>query len=350
MTQATNARFTSGPALVLYLATLKLFIQLFTASRYGIFRDELYYLACAEHLDWGYVDQPPLIALVAWFARHVFGKSLIGLRLLPAIAGAALVWLTGAITCEMGGGRFAQAVAALAVIIVPVYLLMNHWLTMNTFEPLIWMAAVWCVVRAANRDQPRYWLWFGVLAGLGMETKYTVAFFVIGIVAGLLLTPERRFLKSRWIWIGALVSLLIFLPNLIWLVRHDFPFLELMHNIRASGRDVVRSPLAFIADQALIVNPILFPLWAGGLLWLFFGNHSANSTNSRRYRILGWTYLVMLVVLIALKSRTITSRQFIRCSSLPARSGSKRSHARALTIARRDGFFSGFVPSTSGWW
>ena len=306
MTRTTKASFTSGPAIVCYLAVVKLLIQIFTASRYGIFRDELYYLACAEHLDWGYVDQPPLIALVAWLARHVFGESLIGLRLLPAVAGAALVWLTGTLAREMGGQRFAQAVAALAVIVVPVFLLLDHWLTMNAFEPLIWLASVWCVVRAINRDQPRYWLWFGVLAGLGMETKYTIAFFVIGVVAGLLLTPARRFLKSRWIWIGALISLLIFLPNFIWLVRHDFPFLELMHNIRESGRDVVRSPLAFIADQALIVNPVLFPLWAGGLWWLFFGSHGPNSThpaNARRYRLLGWTYLVMLVVLIALKSK-----------------------------------------------
>lgn len=303
MTQATKARFTSGPAIVLYLAALKLLIHLVTASRYGIFRDELYYLACAQHLAWGYVDQPPLIAFVAWFARHVFGESLIGLRLLPAVAGAALVWLTGALAREMGGERFAQAVAALAVIIVPVFLLMNHWLTMNAFEPLIWMACVWCVLRAINFNQPRYWLWFGVLVGLGMETKYSVAFFVIGVVVGLLLTPERRFIKSRWIWIGALVSLLIFLPNLIWLVRHDFPFLELMHNIRESGRDVVRSPLAFIADQALIINPILFPLWASGLLWLFFGRHGLEAQNARRYRLLGWTYVVMLVLLIALKSK-----------------------------------------------
>ena len=173
---------------------------------------------------------------------------------------------------------------------------MNHWLTMNAFEPLIWMAAVWCVVRAINFDQPRYWLWFGVFVGLGMENKYTVAFLVIGVVAGLLLTRERRFLKSRWIWIGAMISVLIFLPNLIWLVRHNFPFLELMHNIRASGRDVVRSPLAFVADQAMILNPVLFPLWAGGLLWLLFGNKG-------RYRLLGWTYLVMLVLLIVLASK-----------------------------------------------
>ena len=319
MTQPTKASLTSGPAIVLYLALLKLLIHLLTASSYGIFRDELYYLACAEHLDWGYVDQPPLIAFVAWFARHVFGESLLGLRLLPALAGAALVWLTGTLARELSGGRFAQAVAALGVIVVPVYLLMNHWLTMNAFEPLLWLAAVWCVVRAINRDEPRYWLWFGVLAGLGMENKYTTAFFVLGVVVGLLLTPERRFIKSRWIWLGACLSLLIFLPNLLWLVRHDFPFLELMHNIRQSGRDVVRGPLAFIADQALILNPVLFPLWAGGLLWLFLGRPSSHSPTAAdtpnnadaakatiaagRYRLLGWTYVAMLVVLIALKSK-----------------------------------------------
>lgn len=301
-TYTTPAIFTTGPAIVLYLAAVKLLIHLLTASRYGIFRDELYYLACAEHLDWGYVDQPPLIAFVAWFARRAFGESLLGLRLLPAIAGAALVWLTGTLAREMGGGKFAQAVAALAVIVAPVFLLMNHWLTMNAFEPLIWLGCVWCIVRAINLERPRYWLGFGALVGLGMETKYTVAFFVIGVVVGLVLTRERRFIKSRWIWFGALVSLLIFLPNLIWLVGHDFPFLELMHNIRESGRDVVRSPLAFVADQAMILNPILFPLWAGGLLWLFFGR-SPNVPVVRRYRLLGWTYLVMLVLLIALKSK-----------------------------------------------
>ena len=128
---------------MLYLAAVKLLLHLLTAGRYGIFRDELYYLACAEHLDWGYVDQPPLIALIAWFARRVFGSSLLGLRLLPAIAGAALVWITGKLTREMGGGRFAQALAALAVITVPIFLVFHHWLTMNAFEPLIWMGAAW---------------------------------------------------------------------------------------------------------------------------------------------------------------------------------------------------------------
>ena len=125
------SKWTSGPAIVLYLAAAKLLLHLVTAGRYGIFRDELYYLACAEHLDWGYVDQPPAIALIAWLARHVFGSSLIGLRLLPAIAGAALVWLTGKLAREMGGGRFAQALAALATLAAAIYLLFHHWLTMT---------------------------------------------------------------------------------------------------------------------------------------------------------------------------------------------------------------------------
>ena len=124
-----------GSTIVLVLAAAKLLFHLLTANRYGIFRDELYYLACGEHLDWGYVDQPPLIALVAWIARHLFGDWLIGLRLIPALAGAATVWLTGRLTREMGGGAFAQVLAALCMLAVPIYLVVHHWLTMNAFEP-----------------------------------------------------------------------------------------------------------------------------------------------------------------------------------------------------------------------
>lgn len=292
-----KSRWTSASAIVLYLAAGNLLLHLLTAGRYGIFRDELYYLACAEHIDWGYVDQPPLIVLIAWFARHAFGSSLLGLRLLPAIAGAALVWIAGMLAREMGGGRFAQALAALAVIAVPILLVMHHWLTMNAFEPLVWIGCAWCVVRAINTRRSSYWLWFGVLAGVGLQLKYSVIFFVFGIVVGLVLTEHRRFLKSKWIWLGAVVALLIFLPNLLWQVNHDFPFLELMRNIRESGRDVARGPVAFIADQAMIINPILFPLWVGGLVWLFFAREG------RRYRILGWAYVVMLALLIAMKSK-----------------------------------------------
>jgi 4-amino-4-deoxy-L-arabinose transferase-like glycosyltransferase len=290
-------RILSGPSLVLLIAAGNLLFHLATAGRYGIFRDELYYLACAEHLDWGYVDQPPLIAGIAWLARHAFGESLLGLRLLPALAGASLVWITGALAREMGGGRFAQALAAVSVACVPIYLVMHHWLTMNAFEPLIWMGCAWCVLRAIRGKEPRYWLWFGILAGLGMENKYSMAFFIVGVAAGLLLSPARHFFRSRWMWIGAAAAILIFLPNLVWLVRHNFPFLELMENVRRSGRDIVRGPVAFVLDQATLVNPILFPLWIAGLAWLLFHREG------RPYRVLGWTYLVMLVLFIAMKGK-----------------------------------------------
>jgi Dolichyl-phosphate-mannose-protein mannosyltransferase len=299
----SKSKWTDGPAIVLYLAAAKLLIHLLTAGRYGIFRDELYYLACAEHLDWGYVDQPPLIALIAWFARTVFGNSLPGLRLLPALAGAALVWMTGKVAAEMGGGRFAQALAALAVIAVPIFLVFHHWLTMNAFEPLVWMGATWCVVRAINTGRASFWLWFGVIVGVGLETKYSVIFFAFGTAAGLILSWHRRFLKSGWIWLGVLAALLIFLPNLLWQVNHGFPFLELMRNIRESGRDVARGPIAFIADQAMIVNPVLFPLWVGGLWWLFFGKQNQQGEDGHRYRIFGWSYLIMLATFIVLKGK-----------------------------------------------
>lgn len=296
LARSTSTRWLSGSAPVLYLAAAKFLFHLLTAGRYGIFRDELYYLACGEHLDWGYVDQPPLIALVAWFAHRIFDHSLVGLRLLSAVAGAATVWLAGRFTREMGGGGFAQALAALAVIAAPLFLIVHHWMTMNAFEPLIWLGCAWCVLRAIKRNQPRYFIWFGMLGGVGMENKYTIAFFIAAIVIGLAVTSARRFLATKEFWLGALIGLAIFLPNLIWLVRHDFPFLELMHNIRQTHRDVVRPPVAFVLDQAQIMNPVLVPLWTAGLIWLF-------ADRSAPLRVFGIAYLTLLVAFIGLRAK-----------------------------------------------
>lgn len=294
---SSSRRLTSGPAIVAYVAVGKLLLQLLTASRYGIFRDELYYLACSEHLAAGYVDQPPLIALTTFLARHVFGTSLLGLRLLPALASAATVWLTGKLVREMGGGGTAQFIAALGIAFAPIYLVLDRWLTMNAFEPLFWMGAAYCAVRAINSGNERYWLWFGVIVGCGLENKYSIAFFMVGVLIGVIATRERRLLNSKWVWFGALAALAIFLPNFLWLVRHNFPFLELMHNIRQTQRDIVRPPTAFVADQAMIMGPLLFPIWLGGLGWLIF------SRDGSRYRVLGWTYLVMLALFIVLRGK-----------------------------------------------
>lgn len=297
VTGQPHSRWFSGPAIVLYIAAAKLLLHLATAARFGIFRDEMYYLACAQHLAWGYVDHPPLTVFIAWLERNVLGESPLAIRLLPAIAGAALVWLTGKLAREMGGGRFAQAMAALAVLVVPVYLLMHHWLTDNAWEPLMWLGCSWLVVRAINTGDARYWFWFGVLAGLAFENKYSVAFLLLGILVGVILGPERRFLMSKYLWLGVLACAAIGLPNLLWEIRNHFPFLELIHNVRMENRDIARGPVSFIADQAMVMNPVLFPLWVGGLIWLFAGR------DGRRYRVLGWTFLVVLATFIVLKAK-----------------------------------------------
>ncbi|MBZ5505361.1 MAG: glycosyltransferase family 39 protein [Acidobacteriia bacterium] len=307
-----HSRFTSGPALVLYIAAAKLLLHLLTVTRYGIFRDEMYYLACSRHMAWGYVDHPPLTVWIAWVSRNVLGDSPLGVRLLPILAGVALVWLTGKLAREMGGGRFAQAMAALAVVMVPIYLVGHEWLTDNVFEHLIWMGCIWLVLRAINSGDARYWLWFGILAGFGFENKYSIAFLLLGLLVGVVLTPHRHFLKSRYLWLGVLACAVIALPNLLWQVRNHFPFLELIHNIRMTNRDVVRGPAAFIMDQAMIMNPILFPLWSGGVVWLFMGRDgrrhedqagSEQAGGGARFRPLGWTYVVLLTAFIALKAK-----------------------------------------------
>jgi hypothetical protein len=289
--------FTTGPAIVAYIAAVKLLLLFLAAGRYGYFRDELYYLACADHLDWGYVDQPPMIALVTWLATHVLGDSLFALRLLPALAGAGKILIAGAIARELGGDRFAQGLTAFTVLAAPIYLGLDNLLTMNAFEGLFWMGCAYVLILIIQRRDAKLWIRFGVLAGLGLENKYSIAVFGIGIVVGLLLTPERKYFASKWLWIGAAVTLLIFLPNLLWNVQHHWPFFELMHNIRASGRDIQLSPVEFILQQILIVNPAAFPIWAAGLLFLFF------SPKGRRFMALGWTYLVALLIFILLKGK-----------------------------------------------
>ena len=304
-------RFSSGPAIVLYIAAAKLLLHLSMVARYGIFRDEMYYLACSRHMAWGYVDHPPFTVWMAWISRVVLGSSPLGVRLLPILAGAAVVWLAGTLAREMGGERFAQGMAALAVFVVPLYLIAHTWLTDNVFEQLIWMTCIWLVLKAVNTGDARYWLWFGVAAGFGFENKYSIAFLLLGLLVGVVLTPHRHFLKSRYLWLGVLACAVISLPNLLWQVHYHFPFLELIHNIRMSDRDVVRGPVAFILDQAMIMNPILFPLWVGGLIWLFFGKARPSGDPSRvdsthdagRYRLFGWTYLVVLIAFIALKAK-----------------------------------------------
>src|SRR5271157_1983345 len=164
----------TATALVLCITAGKLLLHLYAGRHYGYFADELYYLACARHLAWGYVDQPPLIALVAAIERASLGDSLSAIRFLPALAGAGMVLLTGLIARELGGKRFAQGLAALCALLAPGILALDHFLSMNTFEPLFWMGCAYLAIRMVRTGDTRLWLWFGVVAGVGLENKYSM--------------------------------------------------------------------------------------------------------------------------------------------------------------------------------
>ena len=285
-------------SLVAIAAAVKLLVHLYAGRQYGFFVDELYYLDCGQHLAWGYVDQPPFIAFIAKIVRTLFGDWLSGIRLPAALAGAATAILTGLLARELGGRRFAQGIAALSFLLAPGILALDHFLSMNAFEPLFWMGCALVVIRIVRTDNPRLWIWFGVLAGIGLENKHSMPIFGFGLIAGLLLTRERRFLASRWLWIGGAVAFLIFLPNLLWNIQHHFPFLELQANIRRSGRDVPLSPLAFFSQETLAMLPLSLPIWLAGLWYLFF--HREGKT----YRALAWAWTIAAIVIVALSPRT----------------------------------------------
>src|SRR5215203_513070 len=197
------------------LALLKLLVHLLTAENYGFFRDELYYIAASERLDFGYVDFPPFVALVTAFVRATLGDSLLALRLLPALAGAAVV-LAGLMARELGGGRFAQGLAALAVLVAPNFVVFGTFISMDAFDQLFWVSAVYVLVLILKHDRPRLWLLFGLFAGLGLLTKLTMLPFGFAVLVALLLTPARRQLRSPWPWIGGGIAVAFLVPYAYW--------------------------------------------------------------------------------------------------------------------------------------
>jgi hypothetical protein len=283
-------------ALIGAFAAGAFFLHLLTANRYGYFRDELYYAACGQHLAWGYVDHAPLIAVICWFARRLMGDSLYALRLFPALSAAAKVLLTAWMVRELGGRRFAQFLAAVVIFFCPIYLTMDSFLSMNSFEPLFWMGCVAVAMRIVNGGSPRLWLLFGAIAGVGILNKHSTLFFGLAFFLGLLFTSGTRYLRNVWIWLGALIAFLIFLPNLLWEITHQFPTIEVLQNA-ARFKNAPVSWYGFIAEQALLVHPLAFSVVLAGL-WFFF-----KSNEGRSYRFLGWTYVLLLAEMLILKGR-----------------------------------------------
>jgi len=266
-------------------------------GQYGFHRDELDFIMNARQLDWGYVSYPPITPFFARIGLELFGETIHGLRVFPAIAQGIAMILGALMAQEMGGKRHAQILAAFAVFIAPMSLFGGTVIMYFAFDYLWWVLVAFFVVRLLATDDPRNWLGIGAGIGLGMMTKYTMAFFVAGLVVAVLVTPARKYLKSKWLYFGAALAFLIFLPNLIWQYQHDFIAFDYLSSIHA--RDVAWGRAEeFLPEQLyLTTNPLSLPLWVVGLsLCLFFASMV-------RFRVLGWMFLVTFVLFLLNKGR-----------------------------------------------
>ena len=281
-------------AMLAGLALVKLLVHALTARNYGYFRDELYYMAASERLAFGYVDFPPFVALVAAFVRATLGDSPLALRLLPALAGATVVVLAGLMARELGGGRFAQGLAALAVLVAPNFLVFGTFLSMDAFDQLFQVSAAYVLLVILNRDRPRLWLLFGLFCGLGLLTKVTTLFFGFAVLVALLLSPARRHLLAPWPWLGGAISFVFLAPYLLWNAANGWPTIEFWREY--GGKVDAASPLEFLVEQVVTMQPPALPLWLAGLAFYLFARES-------RYRALGWVYIVLFALFVAMNSR-----------------------------------------------
>jgi Dolichyl-phosphate-mannose-protein mannosyltransferase len=287
---------TSVPAAVYVLAAGVALLQLLANGRYGLFRDEFYYLACTDHLDWGYVDHPPLSIAVLWLVRRLLGDSLPAIRLVPALLGAVLVLLGARLAAELGGGRFARILAALSVAIAPQYLAIAGFYSMNAFDLVFWSLLALLLVRIVTTGDARLWLAFGALCGVALLNKISPLFFAAGLGAALVLTPLRRQLLRPQLWAGGALALALLAPHLLWQARLGWPTLEFMSNAQRY-KIAHLTPVQFLAAQLLEIHPLNTPLWVGGLFFI------ALHRQGRRFRALAILYLTALALMMVQKSK-----------------------------------------------
>ena len=283
-------------ALVSYVALVRVVLYLIAARNYGYFRDELYYLACGEHPAWGYVDQPPMIAWMAWLLQHTIGTSLYALRLLPMLGDVGAILMSAKLARDLGGRRWAMFLAAVAVLVAPIFLGLSHLFTMNAFDPLLWTLLAWLMVKLVQTGDEKLWLWIGALTGVTVLNKYGVLFLVCGLLLGVVLTPLRKSLVRPWFWLGIVIATAIALPNFLWQRSWHYPFLQQIINIRKGPRDVMLPPLPYLWQQVQMIGFVPVVLVIAGMWFLF-------SSRGRRYIVLGWGFLTFLGLMMALKGK-----------------------------------------------
>ena len=282
--------------LVAVIAAVKVAFHLATATLWGFHRDEFYYLAGGRHLDWGFVDHPPITPLLYRIGETLFGDSLFGLHVIPALFGGAFVVMAAVLTREVGGGRAAQGMAMLVAAIAPVFLTTSHFISTVTFDLVAWAAATWLVMRIVRTGEVRLWPAVGGVVGLGLLNKHTMAFWVIGVGAGLLLTPQRRLLANRWLLAGGALALALFAPNLVWQAQHHWASLEFSRNLRQ--RLLGENMSQFIPLQLGIMTPVGTALWFVALRRILARDRNRASAWAD-YRWLGMAYVVLFVVMFA---------------------------------------------------
>ena len=279
----------SALAVPLALAALKLLLEALAAPNYGYFRDELYYIACSKHLAWGYVDQPPFsIALLA-AVRWLLGDSLPAIRILPALSGAATILVVGLIARDLGGRRFAQALACSCALVAPVWLAVDHLYSMNAFDTFFWSLSAWLLLRALDEGSARRWAALGLAIGIGLLNKTSMLWFGGGLAVGLIATGHRRVLAGRGPWLAAAIAACLFAPYVGWQAASGWPTLEFMRN--AAGAKMVHTGVVeFWWQQWLVMNPVASLVWATGLVALLAG---------ARTRVLGVVFLAVAALLVS---------------------------------------------------
>ena len=294
---AIRAFFSSDLGILILLALARMVLQVFTNGQYGFHQDELVTLdSAAHHLAWGYVAWPPVTPFLARVALTAFGPSPIGLRFFAVLAEGIVMLLAGLMVRDLGGSRWAQILAAVAVATTPNSIIQGGLFQYETFDYLCWVLLAFLVIRLLKSENPRWWLAIGAAIGLGMMTKYTIAFSVAGLIVGVLATRNRRYLTSPWLWGGVLLAVVIWLPNLLWQVQNHFISLEFLGSIH--GRDVqAGQATSFLIDQILFnFNPVMLFLVIAGLYHFLF------SPTGQRYRVMGWMYVVPLILYLLLQA------------------------------------------------
>jgi hypothetical protein len=274
-------------AALLAIAAAFALVHLLTNHRYGFHRDELQFLSDARHLDWGYVSYPPFTPFVEHIALAVFGLSLTGLRLFSVIAQTIAILVSGLMARDLGGSRLAQVTAALSVALSGLPLFEATEFQYTSFSYFWWVLLCWFIIRLLKSENPRWWLAIGACAGFALLSKYSVVFFIAGLLAGLLFTRARGYVRSPWFWAGAGVALLLFLPNIIWLARHDFISYRFLQHIHARDVGAGRAEGYWKYQFLLDINAFAIPLWLAGLIACF---------RSSRYRLLAWMYVVPVLL------------------------------------------------------